>query len=294
MKKVIFNIFALALVTLSVVSCTETVNLDLKDAQKILVVEGSITNMNQKHAVKLSYTTNVFSNGKPDYTAESGATVVLLENGSSIDTLKYNSQTQQFETDKIGKIGNTYSIRIKTQSGDSYYSQDEVMKRLAKIDSLWSVYEEPSGFNTEGDYKVKLNASEPAGKGDYYQWKVYFNDKYQGEPGDLALAEDLLVDGNKIENVDLYELDASTFDNFAKENGNDKVFVKVEQMMITRGYYEFLRIMQEQTQRSGGLFAPPPAEIRGNIRKDINKVERAMGYFFTASVDSARTTITKK
>ena len=292
MKRKIVNLFALAfLVSTTLVSCTETVDLELDNAQKILVVDGFISNDNQTHYVKLSYTTNVFSNSGPDYTAESGATVVLYENNQVIDTMKFNSATKQFETDKVGTIGNSYSIRIKTEDGTNYFSESETMNRLVPIDTIWSEFNEATGFEAE-QYVVYIESEEPLGIGDHYQWKTYINGEYMTAPEWIAQAEDRIVDGNRIEEFDIVEIEADDFDKYA--DSNDEIDVKIEQLSITKNYYDFLAIMEQQSTDQGGMFSPPPAEIRGNIRKDINKIERAQGYFYAATVHAKSTVVTKR
>ncbi len=269
---------------MTISSCTEKIDIDFEDAEQILVVEGSITDIDTTHWVKLSYTQNVLGSDQIDYTVESGATVTLFENETLIDTLEFNADNERFETDKFGTIGNKYSIKIITEDGTNYYSEDEEMRRKVPIDTIWSEFVEGSSFQ-EDAYTVFIETLEPEGLGDNYQWKIYVNDEFLSNPEDILYAQDDLVDGNVINEWDIFDMDEEEYDEYAlKGSDPNSVNVRIEQASINRSYREFLHLIDEQVNGAGNLFSPPPAEIRGNIRKDVAKLERAQGYFFTASI----------
>lgn len=286
MKFKIQHILIALIAIIGLGSCTDTIELDLDDAKKILVVEGSMTNIDTTHWVKLSYTTNVFSSDQTNFKEESGALVTLYENGALIDTMEFNMDNERFETEKFGTIGNSYSIRIVTVDGTSYFSEEEELRREVPIDTIWTQFEEGDGFEDDA-YVVYIETHEPEGKGDNYQWKTYVNGEFLSDPEEMILAPDDLVDGNDITDWDIFEMDEEDYDEYAATgSNNDVVNVRIEQASITKPYREFLQLIQEQTVRSGGLFSPPPAEIRGNVRKNVNGLERAQGYFFTATLSS--------
>ena len=294
MKKIAQYIPFLILSTLFISSCTDTVDLDLDDAEKILVVEGAMTNLDTTHWVKLSYTQNVFQNSEVDYTIESGALVTLYENELLIDTMEFNLIENRFETEYIGVVGNTYGIRIVTEDGTRYFSETEELVQPVPIDTIWSTYEKGNGFE-EDSYKIYIETHEPAGKGDNYQWKKYVNGFFQDDPEEMLMAPDDLVDGNQINDWDIYFMEDEDFDAFLTTSTTQNVVhVRIEQASISKNYREYLQIIFEQTTRSGSLFSPPPAEIRGNIRKDVDGLVRAQGYFYTAGIHDISVDVPKQ
>lgn len=283
MKKLSIYIGLIAVLS----SCVETIDLELDDARQLLVVDGSITNTDSS-ILRLSYTGNYFENTAPDYTVEKEATVVLFEDGIAVDSLDFDADSNYFITRHVGSIGKEYYLSLTTQEGKVYSSLPETMNTVEPIDSIYYQYQEEDF----GDfYVIYINTSETPGLGNYYQWKLYINDEYLSGYFDLIFAEDNLVDGNPITNWDIFYLDVEDYEEYKSSSPDGKVTVRVEQMGINQGYYDFLRLLFEQTAFVGGPFSPPPAEIESNVTIQGNPADNPMGYFFSASIESAEVTI---
>ncbi len=267
--------------------CIETIDLELENARQLLVVDGGITNTDSS-IIRLSYTGDYFENTAPDFTVEENAALVLFENGQVADTLTFRADSAYFITRHQGKMGNEYSLTLTTQDGSVYTSEPEIMNTVEPIDSLYYQYQEEDF----GDfYVIYLNSFETAGIGNYYQWKVYINDEYQALYDDLIFAEDAFVDGNPILDWDIYYIPLEDYEEFKANSPDGTVTVRIEQMGINQGYYDFLRLLFEQTVFVGGPFSPPPAEIPGNVSNSGDPANNPLGYFYTASIESAEVTI---
>ncbi|MCG8332666.1 MAG: DUF4249 domain-containing protein [Chitinophagales bacterium] len=109
MNKIIINVFALALLLLSV-SCVDVIDWEGADESSgSLVVEGLITSERATHQVKLSRTQPVIEETLPDMV--SGA-VVEIHEGNNVFLLK-ETMPGVYETDTIqGKVGKTYLLKI--------------------------------------------------------------------------------------------------------------------------------------------------------------------------------------
>jgi hypothetical protein len=59
-------------------------------------------------------------------------------------------------------------------------------------------------------------------------------------------------------------------------------------MSISQEAYRFLRLVKQQTEISGSVFDPPPANIRGNIISLDNPEEVVLGYFIAAGESTKR------
>jgi len=271
-------------------SCEKEVEVDLDDPDKVLAVDGRVTDLDTIQWVKLSYIQNYNSTDLPDFTEENNAIVKLFEDNDEVGTLVFNDSTERFEIQFKGTVGKSYNINIVTEDGEEYLSEPEMINYVGPIDSLWSVMEiDP--FTDKPNYYVRMNTFETPGIGDNYQWKTYINGEYQDEPGDITAADDAFVDGQPILGIDIYILSEEEFAELQSESPDGRVFVRVEQTAVTRKYFEFLNEVVIQTVFVGGPFDPPPAEIRGNVYKASDINDRALGYFQGISVKSAITEV---
>ncbi len=60
--------------------------------------------------------------------------------------------------------------------------------------------------------------------------------------------------------------------------------VEVRQSSLTADAYRYLKLVQDQTQNTGGLADTPPTALIGNIHNVANATERVVGYFTVSAV----------
>tara|TARA_R110002050_G_scaffold33007_2_gene84426 strand:- start:1714 stop:2598 length:885 start_codon:yes stop_codon:yes gene_type:complete len=278
----------LSFIGIAFTSCTDVIQLDLADPQPVLVVDGYISNLDTTQFVKLSNIENYFANQEPNYAIHKSATVALLENGTTAATYVFNDSTAQFETKFAGTEGKEYQIDIRLEDGTHYISASEIMEPFVPIDSLWSeINKNPGGPGPQaGEITIKLNTKEPKGLGDNYQWKTYLNNDYQNGRGDLFFQEDRFVDGQEVKELDVFGFSEKYFQEYADVSPNGKVYARVEQIRISYRYFKYLLLVYQQLNQVGGPFAAPPAEIQGNVYKQGENEVLALGYFYTAGIDT--------
>jgi hypothetical protein len=288
-KLYIILFFALATIT----SCNEVIDLKLDDPEPVLVVDGYLSNLNKVQKVRLSSLENYFANQAPNYAAYKSAKVILLENGSDVGTYTFDDTYKRFELQYQGIVGKEYQIDITLPDGSRYVSASELMDAPVPIDTIWyEVNENPGGPGPQGgDINVKINTQEPLGLGDNYQWKSYVNNQYQFESDDLFFADDRFVDGQDVTDLDVFGMSIDQYDDYKNEDPNSQVFVKIEQLKVTNRYLKYLTLIQQQLSGVGSPFASPPAEIRGNVYKQGENEVLALGYFYTASIDTKQVEI---
>ncbi len=283
--------FSIYLILISIFyACEKKIDIELQDPEPILVVEGQVTDQDTIQWVRLSYIQNYNSTVIPDYTAENEAIVKLFEDDIEVGELTFNDSAKRFEINFKGTIDNSYYIVIVTEDGTEYRSEHEVINFVTPIDSLWSVKEDAI-FGEGQSYFVRLNTLEPQGSGDNYQWKIYVNGEYQNSPENMIMADDQFVDGQPIQNIDIFEMSEEEYAEFLSMSSDGKVFVRVDQTAITRTYFDFLNIIFTQTAFVGGPFDPPPAEIRGNVFKSTDVNNRVLGFFQAVAIESATTEV---
>jgi hypothetical protein len=64
--------------------------------------------------------------------------------------------------------------------------------------------------------------------------------------------------------------------------------VEIRQSSLTAAAYRFYKLVQEQTQNTGGLVDTPPTAVVGNVVNPANRRERVVGYFTASAVSAVR------
>ncbi len=270
------RLFFLLLVLAGLSSCEDVVDVKLDEGQTLLAVDGWVTDQPGPYTIGLSTTAPYFNN-QPAPGAR-GAEVTITDNEGNRETLQEAEPGKYLTQTLRGKTGNSYTLNIKW-NGEEYTARTRI-NRVPAIDSLGIRFRKGGGFMDEG-YYIYYFGPEPAGVGDNYRFKVYKNDTLLSKPQNLIVAEDKLVDGNYIGNVQL---------NFEPFKAGDKV--RVENWSITDDTYTFYTELQQQIL-NGGLFANPPANVRTNVFNRNASGRKAVGWFGGAGVAAREVTVTE-
>ena len=263
-------------ILLSILSgCHDRINLDFNRVDKRLVIEGTITNTDGPYYINLSYPAKYTY--KPDSTGskarrETGALVSVVDDLGNEYIFKedfpglYVSDKTEFK----GIVGRSYVLHINTVGGKVYKSRPERLNDVSTLDSLY--YE-----IVDGEYMLYIDMHDPPGFGNYYQWRVTFNDNQNDW---IDILPDDYIDGNYLKR-------------FLKDQGNYSkgLVVGIDQLSITQGKYKFLYALDEQINNGGTPFDSPSAPIVGNVYSEKDSTDYALGYFGAAAVSSKSVTI---
>lgn len=267
-KSIVFACLA----AIGLISCEDVIDLDIPNQNALLVIQGEMTDKESPHYVDI-YLTNPYL-GSDSYSLITDAEVVLFENESVVDT--FNIQpTGRYKSNYQGSLNSFYSIQVTMNDGSTYESIPEKISRVNPIDSIYAEFEPETPF-TDAGYIVYFDTYEPAGRGDFYRWKTYFNNQLVNDPFFIRVSDDEFVDGNEINEFQV---------NFEPLPAGDTV--RIEQMSISRGNFEYWSLILTQTAQVGSNFDPPPAPIRGNIVSISNPDETVLGYFSASAVVEA-------
>ena len=156
------------------VSCEKVIDVDLKDAEPRLVIEGNITSDAGPYVVYLSKSGSYFDystlervqNGEVTITDEDGNSEVLNEVSPGI-----------YQTENIQGIENTiYSIQVISE-GETY-TANEYLPTKVEIDTLFYKKDEENfgGPNQDQEtYSIFCVFSDPIETTDYYRFKIFIN-----------------------------------------------------------------------------------------------------------------------
>lgn len=268
MKKQVIYLLGIALI-FGLGSCRKVVDWELPNAEPALVVEAQISNVEEYWTVTLTKTQDYFNPNDPPVVSD--ALITISDDMGQIDTLVYqNDGIYENQTLRQCEVGRTYTLNIKHE-GKEYFAS-EILRDQLPFDTVGAVYNPGiEGFAEAGFYLVEI-AQESEALGDYYQWKVYVNDTLQNDF--YILDSDEFADFSYFNRN--FDISQATIDNLPRPfpfllEVNDTV--TLEQMCISKNYFDFLFDIEVQRSKSGSPFDSPAANPISNISNG------AFGYF---------------
>jgi hypothetical protein len=286
------------LMSLTLMSCEDVIQLEGVKSESLLVVEAMITNQSGEQVVKLSKSQNYFDNSAPANVLNANVQVQDDLGVSYVfKDVKNNGNyvwTPANSTQKMGVVGRKYTLKVISE-GETYQAITE-LKRVPKIDSVLYQFGEVDGNQqiktdiAEG-YEPQFYAKDFNGAGDCYLIKSYKNGKVLGDVGNFSLAYDASFD--KGSGADGFQFISFIRRSIAYELFQENDLLKVELISITEDHFNFWLRAQGQI-RNGGLFATPPSYITTNVF-NVNKssTKKAAGWFATVGLSTFETKIEK-
>lgn len=275
MKTFILVVFVFA--SLMLMSCEETIVLDLDQTPSRLIVEGLITNIEGKQYVRITKSVDFYKEGKA--TPVNDATVTVTDDlGERISfTNATNNGMYLPPADFVGSVGRTYKLMVEFEN-EIYEAEDEMMP-VTHFDSVGyqlnqDEFEDPDEIGKV--YELVIYAEEPQYRKDYYLFKFYRNDSLKiKESTDIYFSDDTVL-GERI--------DALTSPVFFGEGDT----AEIQMLSLSRRGYLYYNDLQFLISSDGGMFSPPPANPRTNLSNN------ALGFFQVSAMDTAKLVIHKK
>lgn len=244
-------------------SCEKVINIDLKEADQKVVIEGFISDQPglTTHSILLSKT-NKFS-AENNKNPVSGAFVMVEDISLGLkDTLVEDNPGEYKTKNILGVSGHTY--QLTTIVDGKTYTASSTMPAPVAFDSL---YTQELSFFGDTITQVIPVFQDPLGIKNFYRFSVQVNDSIQNG---YQAWDDQLSDG-KINSRPLFIDYQEWFDN------NDTVVINMD--CIDKPTYDFLNTLQNATG-NGQTPANPLTNISGG----------ALGYF-TAVATKKRSVI---
>ena len=168
-------------------SCQKVINIDLKDQDPVVMIEGVVTDSpSTPHTVKITKSVN-FSEDNV-FPAVTGAYVTISDNAGNSVTLNESSPGVYQNSTLPGISGRTYYLNV-TADGKTYSASSSMPQKI-NLDSV--LIGEGSGLGPPGSIAATPLYTDPAGKGNYYRFKLRNN---QQESKNIFLLDDQISDG---------------------------------------------------------------------------------------------------
>lgn len=255
-------------------ACTDVVDVDVPTAAPRLVIEASIDwekgTTGNDQVIKLSTSTPYF-----DTTTSSivtGASVRVTNDTTGDEFIFTDQNDGTYTTNSFVPVLNQ-SYTLTVVHGTEVYTANETMMPVASINEVNQSTED--GFDTEM-LEVNVLFDDPADEENYYLAK------FQAVGDLLPNLEDVsdeFTNGNEM-TVFFEKEDEEEGDEF---QAGDVVDISLHG--ISSRYYEYIRLLIEQSDSGGGPFDATPAQLRGNCINAINPDNYAFGYFRVTEVD---------
>ncbi len=278
MKKYIL-LFVLAV---SLGACEDVIDIELKEGESQLSVDGWLTNKPGKQVIKLRMTANYFDNGSAK--AATGAKVTVTDGIGRVFDFVDSKNNGDYEwspkiSDSIplGMVGNLYTLRIEYKN--EVFTAASFMNRVPAIDSLSYTFVEGSTTSV-GGYYLGMRAIDIPGEGDLYWFRVSRNDSVVNIPGAINTAYDAAFGpgSDGIQFIPPIEFQLTPKPYYL----NDTVVVSC--YSIDAATYFFLSEARAQMTNSG-LFASPASNVDYNIyNENKDSKVKAVGWFAASAV----------
>jgi hypothetical protein len=308
-----------------ILSCVEPFEADFSLNQSILVINGTVSDSDTDQFVRIREAIPNGSTGSY-FRAILGAKVQIRVNDAELINFVEGAEGYYYAPEGfVGENDKSYSLEFTLENGNVYKSEPQKLRRVSEIDKVYQKTE-MEGIVLKGKVvpatHIFLDTKDPAGLGDNYlwTWKNYerqvicvscyggrwFNnsssegvcisddrltrfgttydyscnskcwDIYQSSEviaqSDF-LSDDLTITGKKIAEIPYYN----------RTGG----LLEINQQSVSEEAYNYLKLLINQGQNTGGLADTPPAALIGNVHNITNPEEPVGGYFLVTSVKKA-------
>lgn len=264
------------LVTLGLVSCTDVIEVEVPTAPPRLVIEASIDwekgSSGNFQQIKLSSSTPFFEN--LEESPVTGAMVKITNDGDGTEFLFQDANDGSYFTSSfVPEIGQSYTLEIE-HDGETYIGK-ETMTPVVEIDTVFQSRE--NGFDKDA-LEVNVLFTDPENVPNFYLAKFQ-------RLGDLLPTlfdiKDEFTDGNQIKII---------YERLDNEDTGEREFepgdiVEIDLYGISSTYFDFIRLLIEQSGNAGNLFSTIPAELKGNCINVTDPDHYPYGYFRVTEVD---------
>ncbi|WP_209330812.1 DUF4249 family protein [Lunatimonas salinarum] len=262
---------------LTLISCQEEVYLDLRNQERIPVIEAYWTDNPALNRVKISYGRDYYDTASNALEAEADVRITNLSTGEEIP-FGFSEDFQRYLPTRYfsGRRGDRYQLEVLL--GDQVYRSEGALLEPPVLDSIVYQFREERLFSEEG-YYLTVYGKIPFDTDNYYRVRVTRNDTLLTGRQDYLLFDDTF--GTSILDNG-FELGGFTF------QAGDKV--KLELFRLNQPAYDYLNDLVNLLFNDGGLFSPPPQNPRSNIQV-VQGNGRVEGYFVVAPVLAETVTI---
>ena len=175
-------------------SCQKSIDIDLNEANPVVVIEANYTAEDSTVRVLITETSNYFS-GDEEPTIDNGVVTITNQAGVS-EQVPFISEGLYTLENYIPEYGTTYTMTVLA-NGVTYTATCDMLPLIDQQSLLFDSIP-PGPFSSEGGYGVALVYQDPAAEGDFTSAHITRNGKRLKKLNDITLNNDQLTNGNLV------------------------------------------------------------------------------------------------
>lgn len=299
------------------VSCIDPVEPVFENEEGLIYIDAFLSTTPGASFVTVSESVFEFEGLKFELLKEVQAIFHNIETGLQIP-LSLQTNVYLPPNDFAAESGSLWELSITLPDGRVYKSNPERITTAVPIKDIRSTYNPELEFRENQQqflpgHFISIDLDDPADQENYYLWRftsfenlvvcqncsnsIYRNGECQENP--LPQSNDYSVDYLCEENCWLkrYNENISIFsDEFSNGSqitalpvsdvllySKENIVVEVQQFSLTPKAYEYYKVLKDIVDNNGGLNAPPPAALVGNMFNPQNDDEFVLGRFTAAA-----------
>lgn len=327
MQKILRSLIICCAVGCGITACVETFDTGLPNDARVLVVDGIITDLPERQVISIRRSEpNGLLASSLFVTA--AAVDVIINNTQTVRLTEISPGQYALPEGFRGKVGDSYQLKFRLSDGQQYSSTIETMPASVPVGEISQSFDPKALSVTVKTTTTFIPANilavdiaDPAGIRNFYRWKWTLwemqeycascsNSLYQTSvedcvrrPGpssptvtifdyrcatpcwdifrstEVIIYTDTYSDGRQIRQVPVGKIPFYQ---------SVPALVEIQQASHTAGAHRYYTLLEQQTQRTGGLADTPPAAIIGNVTNTTMPEDNVVGYFTAASVQTKR------
>ncbi len=297
------------------VSCVDQIDLDLKNVDQNLAINGLITDLPEPYFVFVRYAGN-YGESIQEEIPVIGASVQIISSNGTLTNLQeikpgiYQTNPANF----IGQVGDKYKLNVILPDGRHYDSETEELIPVPPILDLdYNFYEqsyltENENISYQKKIDVLLTTQVPDNaKNVFFKWDVMGEYEFRENealtdifaytgvgpilytcyiPDNIRLGDIVVFNGEALMGKPLIEKVVKSIDVDYKFAFN--YCVHVQQSSLTKKAYNYWSQVNKTLNRSGLLFEESVGKLKGNISNVDAPFESVSGYFYASAISSKR------
>ncbi len=313
MKLHIYWLHFVVLLLSGLPACEEPFRPELDEFDRVLAVDGAITDMPGPYTIKLSFSSGIYSS---DQQPVENAVVKIIEEGGDQETLTENEPGHYTTSENgiQGTAGKSYKINIQLQDGTEYESPYQKMPSSIPIDTVeagleyrYFSIEEPG----VPGYQFYVTTELAENGGNYLVWLLEATYKYRSaltidylyargtaEPypkpeefmtcwrtdpiNEIFTFNTAVLTQPKVERLPLH---------FVRADGREasiRYSLLAKQFTVNEEAYTFWNNLQRLIESQETLYNTQPFQIRGNLFNVDDPDETVLGFFMVAGQTEER------
>ena len=298
--------------------CVDPVSPEFDFQDDVLFVDAYV--LTQPGASTVSIKNSYYD--KRDYRIETlENAIVIVENtitGDQVEFLEDSTGIYVCPIDFSASVGESWKLYIELEDGRKIESKPETVNPAVPIEQVTTEFSSEVKYDIASDefipgHSVRLDWKDPPGERNFYLWKfrtfepqivcktcergIYRNGKceeitsgfvppyydYLCDPAcwrirygeELPIFEDRLSDGAQITGREI-----AVVPYYRRQD----VLIQIQQLSLSETSFEYFKVINNLISESGGLNAPPPAALLGNLFNPDDPSEFVLGQLTASAV----------